>query len=197
MEKWANQSGSPIQLSEYKRTQLGLFSVDSKDAEKVQTVIVPADAGAPMFARMSYADGKLYYMSAHDGFRAQLRATDVTLQVNCKALMPMLKPSFRAIQTSQMANGKVFTALPHFVGLHEGSMYARRFPWHFMAYKKLQHVRNATMVKLVVCSKPKQPNTRPSGESCCVDKYTEASRAIGDKSSNRHTCNIADVLTMY
>lgn len=58
-------------------------------------VVVPAAPSEFKFSRLSYASGKIYYMSADLEQRYVLTSTDVTVAVSCKDVMSLLEPEFK------------------------------------------------------------------------------------------------------
>merc|ERR1711924_576931 len=79
------------------------------------------------------------------------------------------------------------------VHLSEGS--SARLPWVFKAYRKVIKINNKMVIKKTVCARPKPPTTRPSLESCCVDK-TEIEMAATDHGGNNSKCKMETVMKL-
>ena len=128
--------------------------------------------------------------------RATLKSTDVTLQVNCDHLMPIMSPVLKnwQVQTSEHGSGSAQYAgsKPKFVDLHEGAVLGGKFAWDFRAYKKNINIGGTMYTKELVCSKPKQPNTRPTTESCCVQKRIRTQES--ETASCKDECTAIDII---
>ena len=112
----------------------------------------PESVKANRYSRMSYAAGRLYYLALKYNSRAQLVSTDVTLEVDCRQAVPLIQSQFERIGWHNALKGRrVFASSTeqqrYIVSLHEGSKYARRFPWEFVAYKKAVMVGRSLIVK--------------------------------------------------
>ena len=150
--------------------------------------------------RLAYANGKLYFLNSpakpvgddQNKQSVTLQEADVTLAVDCGSVMPAFKQSFANWAIDETKFGIPEDATPghaETVYLSEGA--AARMPWVFKAYRKVIQVNNklvrlcfrkcasslvncllSQVIKKTVCARPKPPTTRPSLESCCVEKQT-------------------------
>jgi len=131
--------------------------------------------------RLAYANGKLYFLNSpskpvgddQNKQSVTLQEADVTLAVDCGSVMPAFKQSFANWAIDETKFGIPEDATPghaETVYLSEGA--AARMPWVFKAYRKVIQVNNKLVIKKTVCARPKPPTTRPSLESCCVEKQT-------------------------
>jgi len=125
-------------------------------------------------ARLAYNNGKLYYLLSRYNNHATISSTDVSVAIDCPAVMALLTPIFRKWTFAQAYMGKAQEATPYLPWteqLHETSPSTAALPWTFRAYRKvLQFNVSMLIYKEVLCSQPKTPTTRPSTENCCVNK---------------------------
>lgn len=166
-------------------------------AKVSKMVIPPTGPNSNRIVRTAYANGKLYYLSAGHQQRAVLMSTDVTLQVKCADVMPLMGPLMKAWSVDASAQGAGSSDSSNTrtvdVDLQEGTAEAT-FPWEFNAYKKVVQIGSSVVSKELVCSKPKQPNTRPTTESCCVEKRLEKETSQGEAAALNNGCSDTDII---
>ena len=87
-------------------------------------------------ARLAYVAGKIYYLTSERKARAVLAASDVTVAVDCDAVMRKFAPTFRAWKVDVAAVGKLGMSEDFSPGetrtehLHETSLLAPAMPWY-------------------------------------------------------------------
>jgi len=149
--------------------------------------------------RLAIANGKLYSMTTTVDMRAQLRATDATLVINCGALWQATDKAFqnwkvdaasygKALQAPGKTVANVGTGLHHEV-LNEITATGAKMPWQFQAFKKVVRARNGLVTKEMICSRPRMPTTRPSQEKCCVRK-----RQLNKKKYGKSLCPAKELM---
>merc|ERR1712110_1208583 len=88
--------------------------------------------------------------------------------------MSLLDPKFEKWPIGEHGKGYQASKTAEYVDLHETSVQTPRMPWEFRAYRKTLQIGGKLISKRMVCSRPKQPTTRPTLEQCCADKYVQA-----------------------
>jgi len=191
-----------INLNELERrskdSYLKVVSENDEAWKSITVPIVPFSKPQSRFSRLAYGDGTLYYMAAPPGLRYTLQKTDVTVAINCGHSMPLVKQAFRNwnVKKSEFGNGLEATERALDINLHETSPFTKPLPWRFKAYKKVIQFKNQLIVKEMLCSQPKPPTTRPSQESCCVDKRSVDQAGLTD-TKNQATCSLAQVIRQF
>jgi len=148
---------------------------------------------APEYAvsRLAYAHGALYYMRSEAYTRAVLQSTDVTVAIKCKAAMRLVAPMFNQwkVDLAKLGTAQEWPGRSKFEMLHETSPDSPPLPWEFRAYRKVIKFNETLLVfKEMLCSRPKQPTTRPSTEACCVEKRTKH-LAAAPKHNSQSDCS--------
>ena len=95
-------------------------------------------------SRLAYLNGKLFCFKSQFSSRVQLLSTDVTVAVNCNAVMSLAAPLFLAWKVDDSKLGKSEDATPgrfHTEILHETSPDVPGLPWEFKAYRKVVRFR--------------------------------------------------------
>lgn len=156
----------------------------------------PGHRDVSRHTRLTYADGKLFYLFGQPRKRATLRSTDVTLFVPCGSVFARVNESLHNWVIPEADYGKSFDATPgrpFNVSLHEGTKYAKALPWQFTAFKKAVAWGDHLVIKELLCSQPRPPTTRPSKEKCCVRKRIEADK-FADKPKSTGDCKLQTLM---
>lgn len=104
------------------------------------------------FARLAFADGKIYYMRSSAPGSAVLTSTDVSMRINCAAAMPLIAASFRKWDFSDAQLGS---------GSHAGDKTYKlketpraQLPWLFQAYRNVVQFKNVTVMTPTLAATP-------------------------------------------
>ena len=142
-------SGNGLGAGLVKMVRVNINAIDQykgakpvSDLERFGSQVMVANPAFPAtaVARLAYAQGKVYYLSAPMGKGAVLAFTDVAVAVECAPAMGLLAPSFQNWPVSEAQLGKAEDATPHtskIEFLRETSPLVAGLPWEFKAYRKV------------------------------------------------------------
>ena len=135
------------------------------------------------FRKIAYADGHVYW---YDGTSNKLRRVDIRVRVPCDQVLghPKIKTMItkrwsKVGEPHPRTNGEAIESSPWInIRLKEGR---KLMPWQVKVMVKTTKSGSAVLKKYLVCTKPRPPSNRPSGQQCCVLK----SASNNDKCATR------------